>query len=118
MVFGVSDFHKCPARYTTKHTLYHSNKLVYDRMLMNKEFNNKYSDSNTIIFMGKKPLFSLMKWRDRSYNLILVVEKLFSSEPCLKVPRFPTSCSLVLVKFGQSLDAITYYSSLYPWGMI
>ena len=43
-------------------------------MLMTKEFNNKYSDSNTIAFMGKKPLFALMKWRERAYNLSLDVE--------------------------------------------
>ena len=82
-----------------KHPLYQSNKLVYDLMLMNKEFNNKHSDSNTMMFIGKKPLFSLIKWRERAYNLSLGVEKPFSSEHCLKASRFPTNCSLVLVEF-------------------
>ena len=67
---------------------------------MTKEFNNKYSDSNTIIFMGKKPLFALMKWRERAYNLRLRVEKPFSSEPCLKASIFPINFSLVLAEFG------------------
>ena len=48
-----------------KHPLDQSNKLVYDLMLMNKEFNNKHSDSNTMMFMGKKNLFALIKWRER-----------------------------------------------------
>ena len=74
---------------------------------MTKEFNNKYSDLNTIIFMGNKPLFALMKWIEITYNLILGVEKPFSSEPCLKASNFPTNCSLVLVEFFQSLDVIT-----------
>ena len=55
------DLHRCPARYTKKHTLDQSNKLVYDLMLMTKEFNNKYSDFNTMIFMGNKPSFALIK---------------------------------------------------------
>ena len=78
-------------------------------MLMNKEFNNKYSDSNTIIFMGKKYLFSLMKWRERerAYNLSLGVEKPFPSEPFLKASIFPMNCSLLLDEFGHILDAIT-----------
>ena len=75
-------------------------------MLMTKEFNSKYSDSNTIIFMRKKPLFALMKWRERAYNLTLVVEKPFSSETFLKASILSTNCSLVLAEFGQSLDAI------------
>ena len=49
-------------------------------MLKTKELNNGYNDSNTIIFMGKKPLFSLMKWRGRAYSVILGVEKPFSNE--------------------------------------
>ena len=73
------DLYRCPAIYTTKYTLDHSNKIIYDLMLMIKEFNNKHSDSNTMMFMGKKPLFSLIKWRERTYNLILGVEKPFSS---------------------------------------
>ena len=81
--------------------------LVYDLMLMTKEFNTKYNDSNTMIFMGKKPLFALIKWRDRAYNLSLGVEKPFSSEPFLKSSSLPTNFSLVLDEFGESLDAIT-----------
>ena len=76
-------------------------------MLMTKEFNNKYSDSNTMMFMGKKPLFALIKWRERAYNLSLGVEKPFSSEPFLKASILSTNLSLVLVDFGQSLNAIT-----------
>ena len=76
-------------------------------MLITKEFNNKHSDSNTVIFMGNKPSFSLIKWRERAYNLSLGVEKPFSSEPYLKASSFPINCSLVSAKFGQSLDAIT-----------
>ena len=62
---------------------------------------------NTIIFTGKNPLFALMKLIKRAYNLILGVEEPFSSEPFLKASSFPINCSLVLVEFGQSLDAIT-----------
>ena len=51
-----------------KHPLDQSNKLVYDLMLMNKEFNNKHSDSNTMMFMGKKNLFALIKWREREHT--------------------------------------------------
>ena len=61
-----------------------SNKLVYDPMLMTKEFNNKHSDSNTMMFMGKKLLFPLIEWRERAYNLSLGVEKPFSNEPFLR----------------------------------
>ena len=61
----------------------------------------------TMMFMGKKPLFALIKWRERAYNLSLGVEKPFSSEPFLKASSFPTNCSLVLVEFFQSLDVIT-----------
>ena len=68
MVFRVFDIHRCPTRYTTKNTLDQSNKLVYNLMLMTKEFNNKYSDSNTMIFMGKKHLFALIKWREREHT--------------------------------------------------
>ena len=73
-------------------------------MSITKELNNKHSDSNTIMFMGNKPLFSLIKWRERAKNLSLGVEKPFSSEPYLKASRFPTNFSLVLAEFGQSLD--------------
>ena len=76
-------------------------------MLMTKEFNNKHSYLNTIMFMGKKHLFELIKWRERAYNLSLGVEKPFSSEPFLKAPRFPTNFSLVLAEFGEILGAIT-----------
>ena len=61
LAFGVFDLHIFPAGYTIKHTLDQSNKLFYDLMLVTKEFNNKHSDSNTIMFMGKKPLPALIK---------------------------------------------------------
>ena len=67
---------------------------------MAKEFNNKYCDSNTMIFMEKKPLFAFIKWRERAYNLRIGVEKPFLSEPCLTASSLPTNCSLVLAKFG------------------
>ena len=100
MIFRVFDLHRCHARYTKKHTLNHSNMLAYDLMLMTKEFNNKYSDSNTIVFMWKKHSFALIKMEREKYNQSLGVEKHFSSEPCLKASNLPTNCSLVLVEFG------------------
>ena len=54
----------------------------------------------TMMFMGKKPLFALIKWRERAYNLSIGVEKPFSSEPCLKASIFPINFSLVLAEFG------------------
>ena len=74
---------------------------------MTKEFNNQHIDSNTVMFMGNKPLFALTKWSEKEYNVSLGVEKPFSSEPCLKASSFPTNCSLVLDEFDKSLDAIT-----------
>ena len=91
--------------YDKQHTLDQSKNLVYDVMLMTKEF--KHSDSNTMMFMGNKPLFALIKWRERAYKISLGVEKPLSSEPCLKASSLPTNCSLVLAEFDQSLDAIT-----------
>ena len=63
--------------HSKQHIIDQRNKLAYGPMLMNKEFNNGYSDSNTIIFMEKKPLFALMKWRERAFNLSLGLEKPF-----------------------------------------
>ena len=92
LVFGMFDLYICPARYIKKYTLDHINNLIYDLMLMTKDFNNKHSDPNTIMFMGKKPLFALIKWGERAYNLSLGDEKPFLSEPCLKSSIFPTNC--------------------------
>ena len=102
--------------YKKQQTIDQSNKLVYDLMLMTKEFNNKHNDSNTVMFMGKKPLFTLIKWRERAYNLSLGVE----NPSQMNLSSKPQDClltSLVLSEFCQILDATTYSSSLYPWGV-
>ena len=70
-------------------------------MLMTKEFNNKHSDSNRMMFMGKKHLFALIKRRERAYNLSLGVEKPFSSDIFLKSSRFPIISSLIWLNLAR-----------------
>ena len=56
--------------------------------------------------------------RERAYNLNLGVEKPFSNEPFLKDSIFPTSHSLILNEFCQSLDAIHNLSPLTHGGKL
>ena len=66
LIFRVFDLHRCSSRYTTKHTLDQSNKLLYDLMLMTKEFNNKHSDSKHNDVHGKKTFIFINKMEKES----------------------------------------------------